>query len=174
MALMKTRSVMSVLRILTEVQRHPGRLYCRGLLSSNESLIFGHGFKTVFSEKCMRCLHDYQGNICREPLTGFIKKQHFSMTVPWGKDEENGDLWRKDQENSDQETPNQDLKLDAKKFLAYTCKVCGTRNSNTFSKLSYEKGIVIVTCSGCGNRHLIADNLGWFKHVDKRYVFTVK
>lgn len=61
-------------------------------------------------------------------------------------------------------------KLEAKKFIAYTCKICSTRNSHMFSKKAYEEGIVIVTCDGCNNKHLIADNLGWFKHVDKRNI----
>lgn len=54
--------------------------------------------------------------------------------------------------------------------IAFTCKVCNSRSSHTFSKLSYTKGIVIIKCPGCQNNHLIADNLGWFKHVEHRYV----
>ncbi|GAA5914590.1 hypothetical protein JCM6882_001211 [Rhodosporidiobolus microsporus] len=39
---------------------------------------------------------------------------------------------------------------------------CGERSSHEFSRRSYEKGVVLVQCPGCNNRHLIADHLSWF------------
>uniref|UniRef100_A0A1B6KI42 DNL-type domain-containing protein n=1 Tax=Graphocephala atropunctata TaxID=36148 RepID=A0A1B6KI42_9HEMI len=61
-------------------------------------------------------------------------------------------------------------KVDVKMRLLFTCKKCDTRNDKLMSKLSYEKGIVIVRCDGCDNLHLIADNLDWFKNPEGRNI----
>ncbi|GAW09491.1 zf-DNL-domain-containing protein [Lentinula edodes] len=56
-------------------------------------------------------------------------------------------------------------KMTPRMSITFTCTVtdCGTRSTHEFAKRSYERGIVLVECPGCNNRHLIADHLGWFK-----------
>lgn len=49
-----------------------------------------------------------------------------------------------------------------KMAIIYTCNVCETRSIKQFTKRAYTEGVVIATCPGCGSRHLLADQLGYF------------
>ncbi|CAF1475754.1 unnamed protein product [Adineta steineri] len=51
--------------------------------------------------------------------------------------------------------------------VQFRCKVCNHTLQKTFTRQSYEKGVVIIRCDSCTNLHLIADNLGWFKDLTK-------
>ncbi len=50
--------------------------------------------------------------------------------------------------------------------LVSSCGKCQTPIRKSFSRLAYEKGVVLIKCDGCGVRHLIADHIGWFSHVE--------
>jgi len=47
--------------------------------------------------------------------------------------------------------------------MAYTCGKCEHKQARTFSRHSYEKGVVLIRCENCDSLHLVADNLGWFE-----------
>mmetsp|Transcript_20552 Transcript_20552/g.83397 ORF Transcript_20552/g.83397 Transcript_20552/m.83397 type:complete len:129 (-) Transcript_20552:637-1023(-) len=47
--------------------------------------------------------------------------------------------------------------------ISFTCGKCDTRISKKVKRQSYTKGVVIIECPTCKSRHLIADNLGWYK-----------
>lgn len=85
--------------------------------------------------------------------------------------------------------PSPGNKMETKRMIiGFTCKVCQTRQEadlhhltlfinrsfKQMSKVAYEKGVVIIKCDGCKNKHLISgtcysctqcltlDHLGWF------------
>ncbi|KAJ8901461.1 hypothetical protein NDN08_007307 [Rhodosorus marinus] len=47
--------------------------------------------------------------------------------------------------------------------ISFTCGKCDTRISKKVKRQSYTEGVVIIECPTCKSRHLIADNLGWYK-----------
>lgn len=49
--------------------------------------------------------------------------------------------------------------------LVAKCNKCNHPIHKTFSRLAYERGLVLVQCDGCKVRHLVADHLGWFSDV---------
>lgn len=63
----------------------------------------------------------------------------------------------------EEETQQQEDTKNHQMLIGFTCKVCNERSHHVMSKIAYTKGVVLIQCPGCKNRHLIADNLGWFR-----------
>lgn len=88
----------------------------------------------------------------------FLPKRTFSGTFSASRA-----LWRRRYTSEPAQTVLPLGKLEERRLaISFTCKSCEHRNHHTMSHHSYTKGIVIVECPHCTNRHLIADNLGWF------------
>ncbi|KAI8339425.1 DNL zinc finger-domain-containing protein [Chlamydoabsidia padenii] len=96
-------------------------------------------FKTVISKPLL------ERNIF--PLVS--QQRHLHVSQPW---------WH---ESSNQEPQVVDPKHQL--LIGFTCQVCQVRSHHLMSKQAYTKGVVLIQCPDCKNRHLIADNLGWFQ-----------
>lgn len=68
-----------------------------------------------------------------------------------------------EKQRKDLADPDGILKAEKRLLIGFTCKKCQHRTHRTMSHHAYHNGIVLIECPGCQTRHLIADNLGWFK-----------
>ena len=64
-------------------------------------------------------------------------------------------------------TKKPQAEMDKRLLIGFTCKCCQHRTHRTMSHQAYHHGIVLIECPSCQSRHLIADNLGWFKDTPK-------
>lgn len=54
-------------------------------------------------------------------------------------------------------------KIEGKIFAQFTCNVCQSKVQKTFSKASYEHGVVLIRCDGCKNLHLVRNIICYFR-----------
>lgn len=43
--------------------------------------------------------------------------------------------------------------------VTFTCRPCSHRSTHQMSKQGFHNGTVLITCPGCGNRHIMSDHL---------------
>lgn len=115
-----------------------------------------------YSARVIPCAKLASRRISQTPCLSFgTVRSNSSLhpSKPWAKSSVSHSSASSEQIKDD--SPTQEARLG----IVFTCtaEACSHRSSHTFTKRAYERGIVIVQCPGCKNRHLIADNLGWFK-----------
>lgn len=63
--------------------------------------------------------------------------------------------------DSESSEPTESPKGTNERFqLVYTCNVCETRNLVEVQRVAWEDGVVISTCQGCENKHILSDAKG--------------
>jgi tRNA G26 N,N-dimethylase Trm1 len=126
--------------MLRSLQRLRGPLMTSTRLSNSFARNYSRTLNTTaFSRSLLQ-----RNELCKPLLTSY-QKHYFHTITPLFKEQE------------------PDVNSKHQMLIGFTCKVCNERSHHTMSKHSYTKGVVLIQCPGCKNRHLIADNLGWFK-----------
>ncbi|KAG2215439.1 hypothetical protein INT46_001402 [Mucor plumbeus] len=126
--------------MLRSLQRLRGPLMTSTRLSNSFVRNYSRTLNTTaFSRSLLQ-----RNELCKSLLTS-CQKYSFHTITPLSKEQE------------------PDVNSKHQMLIGFTCKVCNERSHHTMSKHSYTKGVVLIQCPGCKNRHLIADNLGWFK-----------